>query len=330
MNFEIPKNVARGTTKGPPSIIDLLQQMNEQLASVNTAVKQSPLETAQAVKEALKPAKPSMPNRKLFETAVGTNIVDREVGFLGRTLVVNNGTNQWWYLKILGAWVQPYQTGLILPVPDGFQTLSLLQQAPTGVSQSGQISGQTITLTVDSREFLATPGVVPSGSGGGRIIVAAQPLVRPANTTPYVAGQVVSNSTSATTPIAFPVARAGGGSGYIVKARLVIQGTPATFNALTFWLWLYTLSTVTVAVDGAGMTSLWTNRASKVDVIPFYATAYEAGSGSDSVYSIRDDLRIPFVCAGADTNLYGVLETKTGFTPTSAQNFFIELTSDQN
>ena len=167
MNFEIPKNVARGTTKGPPSIIDLLQQMNEQLASVNTAVKQSPLETAKAVKEALKPAKPSMPNRKLFETAVGTNIVDREVGFLGRTLVVNNGTNQWWYLKILGAWVQPYQTGLILPVPDGFQTLSLLQQAPTGVSQSGQISGQTITLTVDSREYLATPGVVPSGSGGG-------------------------------------------------------------------------------------------------------------------------------------------------------------------
>ena len=167
MNFEIPKNVAQGTTKRPLSIIELLQQMNEQLASVNTAVKQSPLETAKAVKEALKPAKPSMPNRKLFEATVGTNIVDREVGFLGRTLVVNNGTNQWWYLKILGAWVQPYQTGLILPVPDGFQTLSLLQQAPTGVSQSGQISGQTITLTVDSREFLATPGMVPSGSGGG-------------------------------------------------------------------------------------------------------------------------------------------------------------------
>ena len=180
-----------------------------------------------------------------------------------------------------------------------------------------------VALTAELLNILYPPS-------SGRIIVAAQPLVRPANTTPYVAGQVVSNSTSATTPIAFPVARAGGGSGYIVKARLVIQGTPATFNALTFWLWLYTLSTVTVAVDGAGMTSLWTNRASKVDVIPFYATDYEAGSGSDSVYSIRDDLRIPFVCAGADTNLYGVLETKTGFTPTSAQNFFIELTSDQN
>ncbi|MDE2040679.1 MAG: hypothetical protein KGO96_13915 [Elusimicrobia bacterium] len=243
MSWEIPKNVVKQTQQGPPTIMEQLQLMNEQLGSVASAVKGSPLEIAKAVKEALTPPQPQLPNRQTWQTPVGTNITDMAVGFLGRTLLVENATNQWWFVKPLDRFIQPYQTGLILPVPDGFQVFSLQQTAPVGLAQAGQIAGQAITITVDSREFLASPGVVQStggGGGGGNVTIVgpltggavdvAFPSTQPVNVTGFTAPPQVQGTVAAGGAIGGNPVQMGGSDGTLVRELSVDTAGRANVN----------------------------------------------------------------------------------------------------
>jgi len=74
---------------------------------------------------------------------------------------------------------------------------------------------------------------------------------------------------------------------------------------------------------------LWANRASRIGTIDFTVMQTE-GSGSTAANNQNMIVRLPFVAAAGDSNIYGLLETLSAFTPASAQNFYIELVADQN
>lgn len=166
----------------------------------------------------------------------------------------------------------------------------------------------------------ANPGVVTTACA-----IITTSFARPADTTAYAINDAVANSTSAPTILTFANAgRVIGGSGYIVKAELC---TDQAACVAAFRLHLFTAS-VTPYNDNAAYTALYANRASRVGYIDFPAVSQE-GSGSTSAFALWIG-QLLYVCDASATSLYGLLETKTAFTPASAQNFNIKLGVDRN
>lgn len=56
--------------------------------------------------------------------------------------------------------------------------------------------------------------------------------------------------------------------------------------------------------------------------------ATEAGA-SDSARSLNADIRLAYANT-TNANLFGVLETLDAFTPANGQQFYVELTAEQN
>lgn len=121
------------------------------------------------------------------------------------------------------------------------------------------------------------------GAVGGRLKRASAEFTRPADTTGYIARDVVSNSTGGSTLMEFDLARVAGGSGYLIKARIITSNKTPTPR---FRLWLYTTGNPTVAVDNAQMTLLWANRANRIGFLDFPAVATEDATNSDSASAL--------------------------------------------
>jgi hypothetical protein len=162
-------------------------------------------------------------------------------------------------------------------------------------------------------------------------VLTPSSLTRPADTTAYSALDTVSDSTSAPTVMEFTgMARANGGTGTIVKARLV---TDQSTNAARFRVHLFHTSPTAIN-DNSPFTFLAADRNKRVGTIDFPAMATE-GTGSDGASAMRpsaDGAYAPpnlwYKCAAEDTKLYGILETLDAFTPASGQLFWVELGAD--
>lgn len=160
--------------------------------------------------------------------------------------------------------------------------------------------------------------------GGNNTVIAAT-FTRPGDTTAYAAKDVVSNSTSAPTLLSWVVGRINAGSGYIVKARLM---TDLSTDVKRYRLHLY--HTVPTAInDNAQFTELYANASKRIGYIDFDALATE-GTGSTAASALNKDIRLFFKCAAASQKLYGILETLDAGTPGNAQNYFIELSTENN
>lgn len=152
---------------------------------------------------------------------------------------------------------------------------------------------------------------------------------RPANTTPYAVGDVVSNSATTTTLLSFSLARENGGSGYITKARLM---TNQAANAAEFRLHLFTVPSASlaspIAVDNAPYAMAWANRTFRIGAITFPLLATD--TGSDCAEAVALDVQLAFDTIDTGKEIYGVLQTRTAFTPNSGQSFFVELGAEYN
>ncbi len=151
-------------------------------------------------------------------------------------------------------------------------------------------------------------------------------MTRPADTNAYTAGDVVSNSTSATTLIPVAIGRKNGGTGFIVKASLVTNQSTCLYR---FRVWLYRVSNPTVAADNAPLALLYANRSNRIGYIDLPAMTTQM-SGSDSAAAMNDTIRHAFDCAADDSNIYCVLQALDGFTPASGQKFWLELQACQD
>ena len=159
---------------------------------------------------------------------------------------------------------------------------------------------------------------------GGSTVLVATEFIRPANTTAYAAKDVVGPAVTAVLTFT-NIAREVGGGGYLTKARLL---TSQSANAARYRLHLYHTAPTAIA-DNAPFTLLWANRANRLGSIDFAAAGTE-GSGSDAANCLNTEIRLAFVCAASNRSLYGLLETLDAFTPTSGQQYFVELTAETN
>jgi hypothetical protein len=147
---------------------------------------------------------------------------------------------------------------------------------------------------------------------------------RPSDTTAYAAGDVVSNSTSASVPLVFNgVARFEGGTGRIVGARLYDDSAPGT--AGDFEMHLYRASPA-VANDN----SAWApTDAASLTITAKIAFGTVTVMGAANVAYFVTGLDCHFKCGEGLTDLYGVLVARNAYTPASAGVITIELDVEQ-
>lgn len=167
------------------------------------------------------------------------------------------------------------------------------------------------------------------GAVGGGIARVSATFTRPGDTTPYTAGDIVSNSTSATTLIALAgIARVNGGSGYLVGIRLSTNLKSITPR---FRIRIFNASNPTLSGDNAAFQSKYTDESKRVARFDLAAMITPIDTTNSDMSSTEDDtIRIPFVCAGGSTTLYIALETLDAFTPANGESFTLTLKADQN
>lgn len=181
-----------------------------------------------------------------------------------------------------------------------------------------------VSGTLTNSELRASPVPVSAGS-----VVVGVELTRPADTTAYAAKDVVSDSTSAPTVLTFAnFARANGGTGIIVRARLM---TDQKTNTAAYRLHLFHTAPTAIN-DNSPYTMLYANAAYRIGMIDFPACATEDSTNSTAAASMRPSAdgssgppNLWFGCAAESRAIYGVLETTGAFTPASGQKFYVEL-----
>lgn len=156
-----------------------------------------------------------------------------------------------------------------------------------------------------------------------RLKTATAEYTRPANTDAYTALDAISDSTTAPTDLEFTLTNAPGGSGKILKAKIL---TDQSTNTSDFRLHLFSAAPTPIN-DNAAYTLLYASAASYIGAVTFAAAATE-GTGSTAAGSTSTGLNIPFTCAAGSKKVYGLLESVDGFTPASAQKFHLELVAE--
>lgn len=176
----------------------------------------------------------------------------------------------------------------------------------------------------DIRAALATTLPV-----GGSLVTITTELTRPADTTAYAANDVVSNSTSATTLLTMTnCARVAGGSGYITGVRVVTNLKSITPRMRVHML---NANNPTIAADNVAAKTLYADLSKRVGSVDLAAMTTSADTTTSDQSGASDfSIRIPFVCAAGDRNLYIWLETLDAFTPASGEKFSVVLSVDQN
>jgi len=158
---------------------------------------------------------------------------------------------------------------------------------------------------------------------------ASVEFARPADTTAYAALDVIADSTSAPTILTFSnVARGVGGSGAIIRARIMTDSTAPSTASAVFVLHLFHAQPASLINDNSPYPMIYTNKDKRIGKLTFPAATTE-GTGSTACSARISNDYLAFICEATSTNIYGILQTNTVFTPTSAQNFYIDLIIDQ-
>ena len=152
-------------------------------------------------------------------------------------------------------------------------------------------------------------------------------FTRPANTTAYATGQVVS--TVAGAMIKFVAAtKEEGGQAILQEVLIVDTASAATKPDLQLWLFDTPIAAV---ADGAAFSPSNAELLTLVAVVPLPTGSFVGGGAANSVCDVQN-LGIPFntlkgdgKLVTADNALYGVLVVRNAYVPVSAETFTIRL-----
>lgn len=148
-------------------------------------------------------------------------------------------------------------------------------------------------------------------------------FTRPADTNAYAANDAVNNSTSAPTVMTFSsCARVNAGMGCIVDASLQISDK----NAVAAEFHLYLLdATFTPQNDNAAFGPSDAENQATQCILHFTPALMSDGS-NNRIYKLAQHSKGQwFKCAAASKALYGTLLTRTAYTPTNAETYYIDL-----
>lgn len=146
-------------------------------------------------------------------------------------------------------------------------------------------------------------------------------MTRTNDTNAYAANDAITTATSSAAGYTFSgCARVVGGCGTIIDANLILSDPNAVVANLELWLF----DTVpAIPNDNAAFAFSDSEAAKVVAVIKFYASDY-SDSSNNRVYHMANPPRM-FKCDAAATALYGVLVTRTAFTPVAQSTFQAKL-----
>jgi len=204
-----------------------------------------------------------------------------------------------------------------------------LPSLPAGSNAIGKLTANSGVDIGDVDVTSIAAGENHLGEVGGKLATVSGSFTRPADTTAYTAGDVVSNSTSSTTLLSISgCARVNAGSGYIVGARLITDKKSITPRVRVH---VYNASNPTVAADNAAMDIRYADVSKRIGFFDLPAMSTGTDSTNSTSSQAQDKtLRFPFVCAASSTTLYFLLEALDAFTPASGEAFTLVVDCDQN
>lgn len=187
----------------------------------------------------------------------------------------------------------------------------------TGTCSMGDVANvlNKVSASVSGGSVAALAGENHVGEFGGRVINVAGTLTRTNSGSIYAAGDAITDSACTPTAITFTnCARVAAGMGTIIGAHLVDNHNQTT--ALVSELWLYNTSPSPDA-DNAVFTPTAAELLKLVGIMQFnnsFIGDATAGSGGNQVNLASLTNYIPFVCAAADRNLYGLIVARNAYT----------------
>lgn len=191
-----------------------------------------------------------------------------------------------------------------------------LNTLPAGKFNSTPVSltnGQFIELQLDQA------GALKSNLDQYGIVLTSNTITRPADTTAYVSGDLVANSTTAgsVTPFSFASAtRVAAGTGEIQAIRLYKSGTSLT-NA-NFRVHFYRLTMTPSNGDNGAWLTPYDDYIGSFDVtMDKVFTNGSEGAGLPTVGMLRR-FTLP-----SGTTLFALIEARGAYTPTSGETFSI-------
>lgn len=159
-----------------------------------------------------------------------------------------------------------------------------------------------------------------------QLVILDQSLTRPANTTAYTAGDVVSAVTSNDHFTFTPAVRMAGGMGGVIRSA-VFMGSSAEATKPDLELWLFDTDIAEVA-DNAAFALTDTEILTLIDIIKFPVASMVTGGGN--IAQMVRDLYIPFRPAAASgTSIFGQLVIRNAYTPVSGEVFKVRLAVEQ-
>jgi hypothetical protein len=187
----------------------------------------------------------------------------------------------------------------------------MIQQA--GITGGG---GGSVTLTASELHI---------GEIGGHMAFPSSNFTRPANTTQYAVGNLVANSTTAgsVTPLSWTAARVAQESFSILRARIITSST--TTNGI-FRLHLFSASP-TCANGDNGAYSVSGSAGYLGDIDVSVSQAFTDGAFGVGVSNVGPAIQSALA---SGTLIYGLLEARSAYTPTSAETFTVILEILQN
>ncbi len=200
---------------------------------------------------------------------------------------------------------------------------------------------------ITDAELRASAFAVQPAAGENRIgivrptlVISTAEFTRPNDTTAYAANDVIGSNPAAVMTFT-NCGRVAGGNGVIRKMKLFKSATGGNGGAGVGAVRLYLFSVApTAVVDNSPWVLKYAERADYLAQYPngtFFAmdllsnsTAGSTAGGTFGLTAFPFYPNIPFVCAGGDTSLYGVLVLNGSYTPIANETFSIELTLEQN
>ena len=155
-------------------------------------------------------------------------------------------------------------------------------------------------------------------------------FTRPADTTTYAAGDVVSDSTSSPTVITFSdAARISAGNGIVISAVMTSSANETTKPTLELWVFE---AEPTAMEDNAAFDPTDAEIRDVIGIVEF-STWHEglagAGGNSFSSGSMKPD-NATFKTGASSKDLYGILVVRNAYVPISAERFDFKLGVVQN
>lgn len=206
--------------------------------------------------------------------------------------------------------------------------LARLPAALVGGRLDVNIGAAPATVPVSLTTTLNEANDSVTGHVGGFSKVASLTMTRPANQTPYTAGDEIADTLGTAAQRTFACARVNNGTGVITGASLIYSNNPVVTPTLELYLFD---TDPTTAGDNAAFAPTDAQLATAIGVITFPAPKVGLTGTSGNLLYDSGPLTMEFAATGGTTSIFGLLVTRIGFTPiANSEVLTIRLRVEQN